>query len=100
MQPRTNSKLAQELPLVRQEYGFHRTVCGCAFCRTPCRHLPGSLDVTDLLRLCPAGEDVMAWAQEHLRALTEKPYPTLVPARHPHGPCHWLFDGQCVVHEN
>jgi hypothetical protein len=43
---------------------------------------------------------VFAWAEEHLRALTGLPVPTLVPARQADGSCHWLFDGKCAVHEN
>ena len=89
-----------ELPLAREEYGFRRTVCGCECCRAPCRHVPGSLDVTDLVRLCPPPLDLFVWAEQHLRAVVDKPYPTLVPARGPGGHCHWLFEGQCVVHEN
>jgi hypothetical protein len=61
--------------------------------------MPGSLDVEDLKRLCPADQDVFSWAEEHLRALTTKAVPTLVPARVPNGHCHWLFSGQCVVHD-
>ena len=82
----------------RERYGFLRTVCGCEICRVPCRHMPGSLDVADLERLCPADQDVFTWAEEHLRALTDKAVPTLVPARQPNGHCHWLYQGQCVVH--
>jgi len=62
--------------------------------------MPGSLDVADLERLCPAGEDVFAWAEQHLRAIVDKPFPTLVPVRLGGGACHWLFDGKCAVHEN
>jgi hypothetical protein len=91
---------ARELPLAREQYGFRRTQCACEFCRAPCRHMPGSLDVTDLWRLCPPGRDLLEWAEEHLRALTDKPYPTLVPARLENGPCHWLFECQCAVHAN
>jgi hypothetical protein len=91
---------AHELPVTRETYGFPRTVCGCEFCRAPCRHMPGSLDVTDLTRLCPPDQDFFAWAEQHLRALTDKPYPTLVPARQENGACHWLFGGLCAVHEN
>ena len=87
-------------PPPREQFGFRRTECGCAFCRAPCRHLPGSLDVSDLARLCPPGQDVFAWAEEHLRALTDKPFPTLVPARQANGHCHWLMDGRCAVHAN
>ncbi|GIW80818.1 MAG: hypothetical protein KatS3mg105_2625 [Gemmatales bacterium] len=84
----------------REQHGFRRTVCGCEFCRAPCRHVPGSLDVADLERLCPPGQDVFLWAEEHLRALEDKPYPTLVPARQADGSCHWLFNGLCAVHEH
>jgi len=91
---------AKTLPVVREQFGFQRTKCGCEFCRAPCRHMPGSLDVSDLARLCPPHQDVFAWAEEHLRALTGKSFPTLVPARQASGHCHWLFEGQCVVHEN
>ena len=62
--------------------------------------MPGSLDVIDLARLCPPDHDVFTWAEQHLRALTDKPYPTLVPARQANGHCHWLFEGLCAVHEN
>ncbi|HWY88572.1 MAG TPA: hypothetical protein VNX28_17805 [Gemmataceae bacterium] len=84
----------------REDYGFRRTKCGCEFCRAPCRHMPGSLDVTDITRLCPPGQDVFAWAEQHLRALTDKPYPTLVPARQDNGACHWLCGGLCAVHDD
>jgi hypothetical protein len=87
-----------ELPLVREELGFRRTECGCAFCQAYCLHVPGSLGPTDLQRLCPPGSDVFAWAEEHLRALIDKPYPALVPVRRD-GPCHWHFGGRCAVHD-
>jgi hypothetical protein len=89
-----------ELPAVRQEHGFRRTECACPLCAAPCRHIPGGLDPADLARLCPPGQDVFAWAEQHLRALTDRPYPTLVPARGPDGSCHWLFQGRCAVHAN
>jgi hypothetical protein len=54
--------------------------------------------VADLPRLCPAGQDVFAWAEKHLRALTDKSFPTLVPARQANGHCHWFFAGRCAVH--
>src|SRR5207244_2398267 len=63
------------------------------------RHIPGSLDTADLASLCPGGRDVFSWAEEHLRAVTDKPFPTLVPARGASGQCHWHFDGKCVVHD-
>ena len=84
----------------REQHGFQRTQCACELCTAPCRHMPGSLDIADLLRLCPAEQDVFAWAAEHLRAITDKPFPTLVPARHSNGHCHWLYEGKCLVHEN
>ena len=86
--------------MTREQFGFQRTVCGCELCRAPCRHMPGSLDVADLARLCPADQDLFAWAEAHLVALTGKPFPTLVPARGVDGHCHWLFEGLCAVHAN
>ncbi|MBL8797271.1 MAG: hypothetical protein JNM56_25435 [Planctomycetia bacterium] len=62
--------------------------------------MPGTLDVADLDRLCPSGLDLFPWAEEHLRALTDKSVPTLVPVRQANGSCHWLFNGQCAVHEH
>jgi len=62
--------------------------------------MPGTLDPSDLPRLCPARQDVFLWAEQHLRALTDHPYPTLVPARNDFGHCHWYFAGQCAVHEH
>jgi hypothetical protein len=82
----------------RSDFGFSRTTCGCEYCKVYCRHMPGSLAVPDLERLCPVGQDVFAWAEQHLRALTDKPYPTLVPARLENGQCHWFFAEQCAVH--
>ncbi len=90
----------QELPIVRRTFGFERTQCGCEYCKAYCRHLPGALDPSDLTRLGPDGPNVFAWAEHHLRALIQQPYPLLVPARNEQGPCHWYFDGQCAVHEN
>jgi hypothetical protein len=83
----------------RQEFGFRRTECGCELCRAPCRHIPGGLAPPDLTALCPPGQDVFRWAEEHLRALTG-PVPTLVPARRGDGACHWHFDGKCAVHQH
>jgi hypothetical protein len=83
----------------REVHGFRRTACACECCQAFCRHLPGALDPSDLPRLCPPGRDVFAWAEEHLRAQTDKPYPTLVPARRTDGACHWYFDGRCAVHD-
>ncbi len=87
------------LPTVREEYGFRRTECGCALCQVYCRHMPGALDPSDLPRLCPPGQDLFAWAEQHLRALVDKSYPTLVPARRENSSCHWYFAGQCAVHD-
>jgi hypothetical protein len=86
-------------PLTREEFGFRRTQCGCASCQVHCRHLPGSLAPSDLARLCPPGQDVFAWAEQHLRAVTDRPVPTLVPARQADGRCHWFLDGRCLVHD-
>jgi hypothetical protein len=82
----------------RRAFGFSRTICACAICQAPCHHVPGSLDVDDLPRLCPPGRDLFSWAEEHLRAVVDKGYPTLVPARGASGHCHWLFGGRCSVH--
>ncbi len=87
-----------ELPLVREIYEFHRTECACELCKVYCRHMPGMLDPSDLVRLCPDVQDVFTWAEHHLRALIDLPYPTLVPARNNQGHCHWHFDGKCAVH--
>jgi hypothetical protein len=89
----------EEVSQPREQHGFRRTQCTCAFCTAPCRHIPGSLDPSDLDRLCPPEQDVFAWAEQHLRAIPEKPFPTLVPARRPDGACHWHLGGACVVHE-
>jgi hypothetical protein len=88
-----------EAPAEREEHGFRRTECACDVCRAPCRHIPGALDPSDLPRLCPQGQDVFAWAEQHLRALTDRPVPTLVPSRGLGGACHWLFEGKCAVHD-
>jgi hypothetical protein len=83
---------------VREELGFRRTACACALCAAYCRHLPGTLNPSDLARLGPPGADLFVWSEQHLRALTDKPYPALVPARQANGHCHWHFDGRCAVH--
>lgn len=100
MNQKIDDTKAVELTLAREVHGFQRTRCGCDFCTAPCKHVPGGLDPADLAQLCPEGQDIFAWAEQHLRALTNKPYPTLVPARAHNGHCHWFFDGQCAVHEN
>ncbi len=93
------NQLGETAPPERQQHGFARTRCGCEMCRVPCRHVPGGLDVADLGRLCPPERGVFAWAEEHLRARIDKPYPVLIPARQANGHCHWHFDGKCAVHE-
>lgn len=89
-----------ELPLVREVHGFRRTQCACELCKVYCRHMPGTLDPSDLTRLCGDGRDIFAWAEQHLRALVDRPYPTLVPARNNQGHCYWYFNGMCAVHEH
>lgn len=96
----TGGTALDQPPARREQHGFPRTACSCAYCQAPCRHVPGSLDVADLERLCPKGQDLLAWAEEHLRAVTDKPFPTLVPARQADGACHWYVGGRCAVHEN
>ena len=100
------------LPVVRTEFGFLRTLCDCELCSFWCRIMPGFLVPSDLQRLCPPGEDLMTWAKEHLRAsrgfVLSDPntgksvqIPSLVPAKQANGHCHWLqLDGRCGVHEN
>jgi hypothetical protein len=89
-----------ELPLVREVHGFRRTECACELCKVYCRHIPGTLDPSDLPRLCGDGQVIFLWAEQHLRALIDQPYPTLVPTRNSRGHCHWHFDGLCAVHEH
>ncbi len=85
---------------MREQYGFQRTRCDCDFCKVYCRHVPGRLDVSDLARLCPAGVDVFAWSETHLRAVTDTPYPKLIPARQDNGHCQWYVNGHCAVHQS
>ncbi len=82
----------------RVQHGFPATTCGCDFCRAYCKHIPGRLDASDLYRLGPPGDEVFAWAERHLRAVDDTPYPKLVPARQANGHCHWYQDGRCTVH--
>ncbi len=82
-----------------QRFGFARTRCGCDLCRVYCRHVPGRLGVGDLDRLCPEGTDVFTWAEAHLQAVVDAPYPKLVPTRLANGHCHWYVDGGCTVHD-
>jgi hypothetical protein len=62
--------------------------------------MPGTLDPSDLPTLYGQDGDIFAWAEVHLRALVDQPYPTLVPARNPQCHCHWYFDGKCAVHDH
>jgi hypothetical protein len=55
--------------------------------------------VSDPARLCPEGQDVFAWAEQHLEAVTDQPFPRLVPVKQVNGHCHWYIDGKCAVHE-
>ena len=86
--------------LTREQHGFTRTSCDCDFCKVFCRHVPGRLDVSDLSRLCPEGKDIFAWSEVHLRAVSDSPFPKLVPARQESGHCHWFADGRCAVHRD
>ncbi len=83
-----------------RRYGFERTRCGCELCQAYCRYVPGRLDVADLERLCPEGQDVFTWAEHHLRAVPDAPSPKLVPVRRSNGHCHWYLDDKCLVHQN
>jgi hypothetical protein len=98
------------LPVIRTEFGFQRTSCDCEACSLFCKYVPGYLVPADLGRMKPPGEDLLAWAREHLRAapgvLVVNPQlglatriPALVPARAADGRCHWLLpNGHCAVH--
>jgi len=91
-----------ELPVIRREFGFERTECGCAQCAMFCRVKPGYLIPSDLERLLPPGHDALAWAKVHLRARLVAPggIPSLVPSRQVNGHCHWLQQGRCTVWQN
>ena len=93
-------RIVQGLGSSELRYGFPRTRCGCDYCSAYCRHVPGRLDVSDPLRLCPQGQDVFTWAEQHLQAVVDRPYPKLVPVKQANGHCHWYVDGKCSVHEN
>jgi hypothetical protein len=81
-----------------KQFDFPWTKCGSRYCQAPCRHITGSLDVSDLDRLWPPGQDL--FAEKHLRGLTDRPVPALVPARQPNGSCHWFLGGYCGMGEN
>lgn len=99
------------LPIACTEFGFERTTCECELCSFWCKIMPGFLVPSDLQRLCPPGADLMTWARVHLRASqgfrlvnpmtgAMLQIPSLVPAKHADGHCHWLQpDGHCAVHE-
>jgi Fe-S-cluster containining protein len=97
--------------LIRTEFGFGRTVCGCHDCTLNCHHLPGYLIPADLERMhrhLAPGEDLAAWAHRYLLASPGalvlrqgQPcrIPTLVPARRTDGACIFLTDtNQCAIH--
>lgn len=102
------------LPLVdpaRIEFEFARTVCACQECTLNCQYLPGYLIPADLDRIhqhLAPGEDLAAWAHQHLRASPGAQVMrhgslfrirTLVPARQPNGACRFLTaDKRCAIH--
>jgi hypothetical protein len=104
----------QPLPVIdpaRTEFGLSRTACACPDCTRSCRHIPGYLVPADLERLhrhLAPGQDLRAWAKQHLLAspgalVVRRGRPsrilTLVPARRPDGACLFLTeDGRCAVH--
>jgi hypothetical protein len=91
-----------ELPVVRTEFGFERSACGCERCAVFCRYMPGYLIPSDLERLIPPEADALAWAKVHLRAVMPGPggMPNLVPAQKRNGHCHWYEEGKCLVWQN
>lgn len=99
----------------RTEFGHARAPdCACGACVENCAVVPGYLVPADLVRLAPAGGDLLTWAESHLLAspgavvarvapdgsVERFRVPTLVPARGPGGACHWLDPGtrSCTVH--
>lgn len=79
--------------------GLERTRCACGLCQAFCRYVPGRLAPADLDAGPPPGQDLFAWAEEHLRAVLDAGEPRLVPARNLRGHCHWFLDGLCLVHD-
>jgi len=102
------------LPMIdpdRREFGFGRTVCGCADCTRNCRFIPGYLIPADLQRILnqlAPGQDLFDWARQHLLASPGTQVmrgsnifriPTLVPARRADGACRFLTaDNRCGIH--
>jgi hypothetical protein len=102
------------LPLLdpsRTELGFERTQCSCHAYTISCRHIPGYLLPSDLLRLSEVHQpklDILTWASQYLLAspgaiVARKGHllriPTLVPARRDDGACIFLTtQNACAVH--
>jgi hypothetical protein len=98
--------------VARVEFGFGRTVCGCAEDVLNCQFIPGYLVPADLPRLAGAAghTDLLEFARSHLLASpgalvgmadgSTHRIPTLVPARAPvSGYCRFLTaGGLCGVH--
>jgi hypothetical protein len=95
----------------RTEFGFGRTVCACRECVLNCHHVPGYLIPADLERMqqhLAGGQELRAWAQQHLLASPgalvlrrgqAARIHTLVPARRPDGACTFLTDAdRCAIH--
>jgi len=82
---------------MRIELPFQRTKCSCPMCQVYCQHAPGRLAPWDLAYLS-GGHDLMTWAEQHLRAVIDAPYPKLIPVAKPGGECHWYINGNCAVH--
>jgi len=95
----------------RTEFGFSRTLCGCAGCVRSCLHIPGYLIPGDLERIrqhLAPNEDLLPWAQNHLLAspgalVLQRGHlcriPTIVPARRSDGPCFFLTaENRCRIH--
>lgn len=104
--------------IVRTEFGYYRTTCGCAACVHNCEYMPGNLVPADLFRLEQRfledvnnqGRTWAGWCREFLRAsegalvaLGNKAYrvPTIVPAtsgRPGDVSCIFLKEGKCSIH--
>lgn len=92
---------------MRTEFGYRRTSCGCAECRTNCRFMPGMLIPSDLTRMIPQNVDPFAWALDNLAAspgaIASKGgekfrIHTLVPATKKDGSCKNLIGVKCSIH--
>jgi hypothetical protein len=96
--------------MTRTEFGAARTSCDCKYCKVHCRHMPGYMIPSDLVRMIPVGADPVKWAEENLLASpgplvmsreTRETYrvPTLVPATKKDGSCKFLnAQGRCSIH--